>query len=284
MKHSSLVAIAPLLIAACTLTIGVTGCGSSTAQTDTAGPRGTDDKPKRPEETAAATGKGMTAIKQAADAGKYAFIFFSKGDDEQTAAMRTIFNKAMEKMADRAQGATVNITDPAEKAVVDKFDLDRAPMPLVLAIAPNGAITGGFPTKFEERQLLAAFATPGTEKVMKQLQDGKLVFVCVQNAKTKSNDAAMQGVNEFKADARFGHATEIVVLDPTDKKEASFLADLQVPTEMSEATTVFLAPPGRAIAKYNGATDKEVLVDALSKANTGCGPGGCGPGGCCPPK
>ena len=53
--------------------------------------------------------------------------------------------------------------------------MSRAPMPLVLAIAPNGAITGGFPTRFEEEQLLGAFATPGTQKVIKSLQEGKLV-------------------------------------------------------------------------------------------------------------
>ena len=226
----------------------------------------------------------MAAIKQAADAGKYLFVFFSKADDEQTLAMRKVFDKAMEKVADRAQSVAVNIGDASEKAVVEKFDLSRAPMPLVLAMAPNGAITGGFPTKFEEQQLLDAFATPGTEKVMKSLQDGKLVFVCVQNDKTKSNDAAMQGVRDFKADTRFASATEIVTLDPTDKKEASFLTDLKVSSDIAEATTVFVAPPGQAIGKFEGATNKDALIELLSKANTGCGPGGCGPGGCGPKK
>ena len=226
----------------------------------------------------------MAAIKQAADAGKYLFMFFSKTDDDQTLAMRKVFDKAMEKVADRAQSVAVNMTDSSEKAIVDKFDLSRAPMPLVLAMAPNGAITGGFPTKFEEQQLLDAFATPGTEKVMKQLQDGKLVFVCVQNDKTKSNDAAMQGVRDFKTDARFASATEIVTLDPTDKKEASFLTDLKVSPDTAEATTVFCCPAGKAIGKFEGATNKDALVELLSKANTGCGPGGCGPGGCGPKK
>ena len=119
---------------------------------------------------------------------------------------------------------------------------------------------------------------------MKSLQDGKLVLLCIQNEKTKSNDAAMKGVNEFKADERFAHATTVMSVDPTDKKEASFLADLQVPSETTEAVTVFLAPPGRAFAKYEGATSKDTLVDALGKANTGCGPNGCCPGGCCPQK
>lgn len=224
----------------------------------------------------------MAAIKQASEAGKYLFVFFSKADDDQTAAMRAVFDKAMEKIADRAQSIAVNVSDVSEKAIVDKYDLSRAPMPLVLAIAPNGAITGGFPTKFDEQQLLNAFATPGTEKVMKSLQDGKLVFVCVQNSKTTSNDAALQGVRDFKADVRYASATEVVTLDPSDKKEARFLTDLQVPTETKEAVTVFVVPPGQAIAKIGGPTNKDALIDVLSKANTGCGPGGCGPGGCAP--
>ena len=105
-----------------------------------------------------------------------------------------------------ARWVALDVTDSSEKAVVAKFDLSRALMPLVLAIAPNGAITGGFPTKCKEQQLLDAFATPVAEKVMKQLQDNKLVFVCVQNGKTKSNEAAMQGIRDFKADARFASA------------------------------------------------------------------------------
>ena len=285
MKCSSLVGLGLALVAAGLMGVALTGCGSSAAQTEGAQAGEVKEQPKASASTPSqGPGKGMAAIKQAADAGKYLFVFFSKTDDEQTLAMRKVFDKAMEKVADRAQSAAVNIEDLSEKAIVMKFDLVRAPMPLVLAMAPNGAITGGFPTKFEEQQLLGAFSSPGTEKVMKSLQDGKLVFVCVQNDKTKSNDAAMLGVRDFKTDARFASATEIVTLDPTDKKEASFLADLQVSPNIAEATTVFVAPPGTALTKIEGATSKDGLVEVLSKANTGCGAGGCGPGGCGPRK
>ena len=285
MKCSSLVAVGLALFAAGLMGVALTGCGSSVAESGGAQAREANDRPKTSSaDPTGGSGKGMAAIKQAADAGKYLFVFFSKADDEQTLAMRKVFDKAVEKVADRAQSVAVNIGDASEKAVVEKFDLSRAPMPLVLAMAPNGAITGGFPTKFEEQQLLDAFATPGTEKVMKSLQDGKLVFVCVQNDKTKSNDAAMQGVRDFKADTRFASATEIVTLDPTDKKEAGFLTDLKVSSDIAEATTVFVAPPGQAIGKFEGATNKDALIELLSKANTGCGPGGCGPGGCGPKK
>ena len=286
MKSSILGGFGLVLVAGSLLAVALTGCGSSTASTESAQAgqskgrqAGLSDGP------AEGSGKGMAAIKQAADAGKYIFMFFSKTDDDQTLAMRKVFDKAMEKVADRAQWIAVNTTDPSEKAIVAKFDLGRAPMPLVLAMAPNGAITGGFPTKFEEQQLVDAFATPATEKVMKNLQDGKLVFVCVQNQKTKSNDAAMQGIRDFRADARFASATEIVMLDPTDSAEASFLADMKIDPKTEEAMTVFLAPPGSAIAEYKGATDKAELAAALQKASSGCCPGGsCGPGGCGPKR
>ncbi len=280
MRRSTLGSVGLALVASSLVTIAVTGCGNSTASPTSV------DVGKTKEQTGPSTegsGKGMAAIRKAADAGKYIFMFFSKTDDDQTLAMRKVFDKAMERVADRAQWIAVNTTDLSEKDIVAKFELSRAPMPLVLAMAPNGAITGGFPTKFEEQQLVDAFATPVTEKVMKQLQENRLVFVCVQNDKTKTNDAAMKGVREFKADVRFASATEIVMLDPTDSAEASFLADMKVDPKTEEAMTVFLAPPGSAIAEYKGATDKSELIATLQKASSGCAGGSCGPGGC-PPK
>ena len=279
MKRSILSGGGFVLAASSLLVIAMTGCGNSTASS------ASTDSGKAKDQTGLSvegSGKGMAAIKQAADAGKYLFMFFSKTDDDQTLAMRKVFDKAMEKVADRAQWVAVNVTDSSEKAIVAKFDLGRAPMPLVLAMAPNGAITGGFPNKFEEKELLDAFVSPVMQKVMKHLQDRKLVFVCVQNDKTKSNDAAMQGVRDFKADARFASATEIVMLDPTDSAEASFLADMKIDPKTEEAMTIFLAPPGSAIAEYKGATDKTELAETLQKASSGCAGGSCGPGGCGP--
>ena len=96
--------------------------------------------------------------------------------------------------------------------------------------------------------------------------------------------AAMKGVRNFKADARFAQATDIVMLDPTDTSEASFLKDLQIDPKTEAAVTVFLAPPGAPVGMYEGATSKDELVATLQKASSACAPGGvCGPEGC-PPK
>ena len=231
------------------------------------------------------SGAGMAAIAQAAQDKRYLFAFFWKDESSETAEMRGVFAGAVAKMGDRAQAVQIRTTDPAEAAIVAKFDLLRAPLPLVLAIAPNGAVMGGFPQKFTAEGLLNAFGTPRTERCMKSLQDGKLVFLCVQNDKTTANQEALKGVHEFKADSRYAGATEIVMLDPADAAETSFLNDLKIDPKTTEAVTAFLAPPGSVIAEFQGATDKAELIAALQKASTACGPGGvCGPGGCGPQK
>jgi hypothetical protein len=229
-----------------------------------------------------AAGGGIAAIQDAAQAEKYLFAFFWKNKDDNTAAMSEVFDAAVKKIGPKAQSVRVCVADKSEKGIVDKFGLDRAPMPLVLAIAPNGAVMGGFPNKFTEQELLEAFGTSCAERCMKALQEGKLVFLCVQNGSSSNNNEALSGVRDFKADIRYGAHTEEVMLDPSDAAEASFLADLKIDPMETEAVTAFLVPPGSVIAEFKGATVKDELIATLQKASTGCGPGGCGPGGCGP--
>ena len=230
--------------------------------------------------------KGMAAIQHAAAAGKYLFVFFWRERDQQTDAMWSTFQSAMGKVADRAESAVVNVSDPAEKPLVDKFGLDRSPMPLVLAFAPNGAITKGFPLKFDEGMLPQAFVSPGTAGCLKALQTRKLVLLCVQSPSPQTRQISLQrGVADFVADARFAGATEIVAVDPADPAEASFLQDLQVDPRTEGQTTVLLAPPGSVVAKFNGPVAKEQLVAKLQEAQSNpCAGGKCGPGGCGPKR
>ena len=229
--------------------------------------------------------KGLAAIDAAAQNNKYLFIFFWKTNDQQSRNMYGVFHSAMAKMAQSADAIGIQTTDEREKPVVDKFEVSRAPMPLVLALAPNGAITKGFPVKFDENQLRQAFVTPCMAQCLKALQERKLVLLCVQNQKTQFSQVAMSGVQGFKADARFAKATEIVTLNPEDRSEADFLKDLQVDPRTPTAVTFILAPPGSPIAKFAGPVTKDQIVAKVSSAKSGpCADGKCGPNGCGPRK
>ncbi len=242
-------------------------------------------KPTATETKAAQKVTGIAALERATAAGKYLLILFYRNDDDSTKAMKKVFANAAGKLASKANSVTINVADAAEKDIVTKFGVDRAPMPLALVVAPTGAVTGGFPGKVTEEQISGAFVSPALASCLTALQAGKLVLLCVQNASTKSNDVALKGVQAFKADARYAQFTEVVGLDPADAAEAKFLAQIKVDPATPVAVTAFMAPPGAVIARYNGATDKDVMIAALTAATSGgCGTGGCGPSGCGPTK
>ncbi len=230
--------------------------------------------------------KSVTAaLQRAADAKKHLFVFVHEKDDEQMRTGRKAFDAAVAKLGDAVQWISIDRTSTSESEFVQKHGLKAAPMPLALSFAPNGAIVGGFVgPRLTEQQLTEALASPGMQACLKALQDRKLVFLCAQNGTTKSNDIAMKGVNEFKADQRFAQFTEIVKVDPSDATEKKFLGQLQVDPKADQAATVFLAPPGTVIGKFSGATDKDKLVATLQAASSSCGAGGCGPKGCGPKK
>lgn len=221
------------------------------------------------------------AIQSAAKENKHLFIFFYKDHGDKTQRLQSLFDRTVQKIGDLAGSLKVKATDPAAKPLVDRFNLKRSPMPFVIVLAPNGAITGGFPS-FTEEQLKNSVTSPGAASCLKALQDRKLVLLCLQNSGTAHNEAALKGVNEFKADPRFGEATVIVKIDPTNAAEAKFLQQLALDTHTTQAVTVLISPPAQVIATYSGATTKATLVSDLQKASSGCCPGGCCPGGCCP--
>ncbi|MCE5268359.1 MAG: hypothetical protein LLG00_10785 [Planctomycetaceae bacterium] len=213
------------------------------------------------------------ALEKAAKNNKYLFIFFFSEQDAHTKAMQGVLNTAVAKMPKRADSIAVNVADPAEKAIVDKFRVRGAPMPLALSIAPTGAATKAFPKQFDENQLQDAFVSPCTAKCMKVIQDQHMILICVQNGKTKLSQEAMKGVKAFMADSRYGKGTEIVMLDPADKAEQRFLGDLQVDPQTTTAVTVLVTPPGAPVARFAGAVTEEQITEKVKEAESGCGAG-----------
>lgn len=214
---------------------------------------------------------GVVALERAAATGKYLLMLFYRADDDQTREMRSVLADAGEKQGAKVNTLDVDVTDEKEREIVARYGVDRAPMPLALVVAPNGAVTGGFPGSVSEEQLAGAFAGPATADCLKALQDGKFVLVCVQNASTKLNDAALRGAREFKADTLYQKTTELISLDPSEAADVKFLRQLRIDPATDVAVTAFLAPPGSVIATYTGATDKNTLVAALTAATAGGG-------------
>jgi hypothetical protein len=234
---------------------------------------------------AATASKGLAALEQATAAQKYLFVFLWKEQNPSTDQAWQAFQTATASATEWADVAAVGVLDPGEKPLVDRYGLNRAPMPLVMAFAPNGAVTKTFLDKLDESQLRAAVVSPCTAQCLKAMQNRKLVLLCVHHSQPQVRPVLPRGVTDFTSDPEYGPVTDVVSLNADDAAEAKFLQELKVDTRTPGPVTVLMAPPGAVVGKFDGAVTKKELVAKLASAQSACGPGGkCGPGGCGPKK
>lgn len=207
-------------------------------------------------------------LAQASSQERYTFLIFYREDNSATRAMAQTVNNTLAKRPNSATAAYVQVSNPVNKPLVDRYGVGRAPMPLTVAVAPNGAMTGIFPAKVSDEQLAGSFVTPSMASCMKAMQSGKLVFLCVQQSPT---DALPQGVREFQADPQFSTRTAVVPLPAGEPSEAELLKELKIDVQQPGfATTVFMAPPGVMVGKFGVGVTKDELAVALHKAGKCC--------------
>jgi len=226
------------------------------------------------------SGPSAEAFLKAAGSGKnfYVYLKSRKGNESK---FRKAFEAALRKMGDRAESASVDIENKAESTLVEKYRLQQAPMPLVLAFAPNGAMVGGFPReRITEDSLAGTVVSPCLRRCLRALQEGKLVFVCAASADPKDGKVMIpKGVVDFNKDPQYQSKMTIITVDPADPAEQKCLSMLQIaPT--TKLSTALLAPPGSLVSNWTGPVKKKELEAALTKLLSG---GGCCGGGACPP-
>ena len=212
--------------------------------------------------------QAQAALDQAATANKYAFVFFWKDKNPQTDKAFEATQAAAAKFAERPELVSVKVTDPAEKPLVDRLGMSRAPLPMVLAIAPCGAVTKGITATFDESQFREAFVSPCTANCIKALQAQKLVLLCVQPKSAGVQQVSMQkGVKDFTADPQYAANTKVLDLDAGDSTEAKFLADLKVDAKTAAPVTVLIAPPAAVVGAFTGEVTKNNWWPSSSRRN-----------------
>lgn len=228
---------------------------------------------------ASSQGSSAATLQQANREGKHLYLFLYRTQDPKTQHLQQVFDRAHERLQQEALFLVLQVDDPSEGDFVRAYDLQRAPMPFVLVLAPNGAIVNGFPAGFSEDDLSRSLSSPGMAQCLKALQQGKMVILAVQSPVSQDREGALQGVRDFLSDPRFGSKTELVMIDPTDAKEQKFLQQVGVSSQGRVALTVLMVPPGDVIARLEGNTTKAQLTEVVKRASSDCG---CSGGQCCP--
>jgi hypothetical protein len=199
----------------------------------------------------------------AAQAGKYAYVMFYWTDDAATQAMRKTVAAHVGQAADQTSWVQVRVNDPAEAALVARFDATRIPLPCVMGLAPNGAVTGAYRQTVTPEQLERAILTPKYSEMVKALQDQKIAVLCLQ---PEGATAVPKGIQEFEADAAFKGRIHQVSARAGDASEARLFERMKVPAEIDSPVVIVFAPPGVFLGKFDakvtGATLSKTLHDS----------------------
>ena len=204
----------------------------------------------------------------ATQAPQFTFILFWKQQDANTQQFAEALRASVAKRSERANWTSLDIQDPANRAAVVHYGVSRAPMPLAICVADNGAVTGVFTRRPNEQALERALVTPAMADVTKALQDKKIVIVHV---KATPESPLPAGAAEFTADPDFHGKTIIVDVVFNDPDERRFLADMELNRrDVNESMLVVMAPPGVLVGKFSGGATKAQLVGQLQAAGKCC--------------
>jgi hypothetical protein len=199
---------------------------------------------------------------------KFNFILFWKENNAPTQAMAEGLKASIATRSQRAEFNAVNVNDASNQAIVERYQVSRAPMPLVLCIAPNGAITGSITRQFSDEAVERLLVTPAMADVTKALQDKKIVLIHIkQEAQSPLPFAAL----EFMGDPMFKARTTLVSVVFSDPAEARFMTDMQIkPTDVNGSLLVIFAPPGAVVGKFPATATEEQIAAAIHAAGKCC--------------
>jgi hypothetical protein len=199
---------------------------------------------------------------------KFTFLLFFREENANTQRIAGELTTALANHSDRAHWRALRVKDPENRELVERYQLSRAPMPLVICVASNGTLTGAMAGKVTAKQVEASLVTPTMTRCMKYLQAGKIVVVQVQSDATQPlpNCAA-----EFIADPDFKDRSAVESFVVSDPAEARFLRDLQIdPAASSGVSFAVLAPPGTLVGKFPATATAADITAKLHAAGKCC--------------
>jgi hypothetical protein len=230
-----------------------------------------------------ATGAASTAgdLAKARDNHRSAFVVVYDAGTAGAEDARTIAKAARDK-AGSGKVAVVDLDRSlgANRELVEKYGLAGAPVPLLIVIAPNGAMAGGFPAaRGNADLLLRMLPTPKKAEVLAALAGGRPVILNIYGKDSPGREAVRTAC--AKARDRMQGKLACIFLAKEDPEEGRFLAELRVGPDPAGQMTLVINAAGQVTSGFPGALDPDALVAAATKKGGGCCGGGsatCAPG------
>jgi len=226
------------------------------------------------------TGQTSAEIEKANKSCKPVFLVAYNANGADADKAFSIANEAKTALKSASVIIKMNTTDAANNALVAKYRLAGAPMPLILVLDKNSTVTGGIPLKdATAAKLVEMIPTPKTSELVKAINEGKSVYVVAYKESMTNQKSVMD--NCAVACGKMENKSVILKVDMDDKKETKLLQTLKCDLNAKEPVTYVINSAGQITGTHNGLTDVNTLVSSAKKAPaSSCCPSGPKAGGC----
>jgi hypothetical protein len=227
--------------------------------------------------TYAAPTNAKSAIAEASTAGKFLGLIFYEAQDAALTDLASSVATLNKSSTKKLSVYKALLSDSVNKEVAGNYGIrSGGNLPMLLVVAPNGVITGGFPKAITADQFKQSTGLSDLMlKILKPLQEYKPTLVALQNSYTKFSAESWAGVDEFVNDPQYKKFVAAIKADPSAAGSLEFVKQCQLLAPLSEATVVILLPPGKIGKVLTGKLTKADILKALGSCATGCSPGAC---------
>ncbi len=211
-----------------------------------------------------------TVLDEAARNGRYTFFFFHREESKNSEKMAAVIERAKVSLRERADFFAVELADETRSGAIERFKVRGEPV--TVAVAPGGAVTAYIQGPASLEDLEHALVSPGMAKVLGAIQGQRVVFLCVQGEESEGAAESLSAARRLEESLE--GIVEVVVVDPSDKKEGDLLRRCSVPTDGSVARVAVIGPAGAVAHRLAGKVTEDDLLAAFQKMLSGGG--GCG--------
>lgn len=215
--------------------------------------------------------------------GNAVFLVVTDGGTD-LASTKEIAMKA-KKSYSKSEVLILDRSDKANAELVKKYSLAGSQTPLIIVVASNGVVTGGFiKSQATAESLVAAIPTKRQAEALLGFNQNKPVFVVLSKKSMKDKATAIEECK--KACTELNGNAVIVDVNLEDKAEASFIKLLNPDLTATKTNVLVFNGKGQFSSKLEAPLQSSSLSVAAKKVpSSGCAPGACGSNkGCAKPK
>ncbi len=212
-------------------------------------------------------------LAQAVEADQVVFLLVYEPGVSGLEQAQNLINSSIDQI-ENAISIKLIRSDPANSALVKKYGVTGAPLPLILIFARNGAMAGGILANQASADKLVKMV-PSLKKadVLKILQSGSSVLISASTPGMSDESNVLSSCQSTCGELK--GKCEIVIIDLTDQSEETFLKELKIDPNASKPVTIVINSQGQLTGKFDGPVEVGQLVQAATKKVSS---------GCCPPS